>query len=98
VGGTLRFLFGKHSGAMAIEVVLKQHEAELLAEGVTITPELVHLLLNVVKEVREKKALVSQHLDGIRNYYSHLDRLGLTEEDLLAYAIVLGRSLDEASG
>ena len=56
------------------------------------------MLLNVVKEVREKKAIVSQHLDGIRNYYAHLDRLGLTEDDLLAYAIVLGRSLDDASG
>ncbi len=97
VGGSLRFLFGKHSGAMAIEAVLGQHESELRAEGVTITPKLVHLLLNLVKEVREKKALVSQHLDGIRNYYSHLDRLGLNEEDLLAYAVVLGRSLDEAS-
>jgi len=28
----------------------------------------------------------------VRNYYSHLERLGLTEEDLLAYALVLGRS------
>jgi hypothetical protein len=44
-----------------------------------------------VKEVREKKALVSQHLDGVRNYYAHLERLGLTEQDLLAYALVLGR-------
>jgi hypothetical protein len=41
--------------------------------------------------VREKKAMVSQHLDGVRNYYAHLERLGLTEEDLLAYALVLGR-------
>jgi len=28
----------------------------------------------------------------VRNYYSHLERLGLTEEDLLAYALVLGRN------
>ena len=46
------------------------------------TPKLVQLLLRLVKEVREKKAMVSQHLDGVRNYYAHLDRLGLTEEDL----------------
>jgi hypothetical protein len=50
------------------------------------------VLLRLVKEVREKKAMVSQHLDGVRNYYSHLERLGLTEEDLLAYALVLGRN------
>jgi len=47
-----------------------------------------------VKEVREKKAMVSQHLDGVRNYYSHLESLGLTEEDLVAYAMVLGRKSD----
>jgi isopropylmalate/homocitrate/citramalate synthase len=91
VGGQLRFLFGKHSGAMAIEAVLQSHREELHAEGVEITPRLVKLLLDLVKEVREKKALVSQHLDGVRHYYGHLERLGLTEQDLIAYALVLGR-------
>ena len=65
-----------------------------VAQGVKVTPKLVQLLLRLVKEVREKKAIVSQHLDGVRNYYAHLDRLGLTEEDLLAYALVLGRDAD----
>jgi isopropylmalate/homocitrate/citramalate synthase len=96
VGGKLRFLFGKHSGAMAIEAVLSRHKEELAAAGVEVTPRLVQVLLRLVKEVREKKALVSQHLDGVRNYYSHLERLGLTEEDLLAYALVLGRSEKES--
>jgi isopropylmalate/homocitrate/citramalate synthase len=91
VGGHLRFLFGKHSGAMAIEAVLQRHREELSAEGVEVTPALVKLLLDLVKGVREKKALVSQHRDGVRNYYGHLERLGLTEEDLVAYALVLGR-------
>ncbi len=91
VGGQLRFLFGKHSGAMAIEAVLNRHREVLAAEGVEVTPALVQLLLKLVKEVREKKALASPHVDGVRNYYAHLDRLGLTEQDLLAYALVLGR-------
>ena len=34
VGGKLRFLFGKHSGAMAIEAVLSRHQEELAAAGV----------------------------------------------------------------
>jgi isopropylmalate/homocitrate/citramalate synthase len=97
VGGQLRFLFGKHSGAMAIEAVLRSHEAELAEAGVRVTPHLVRVLLNLVKEVREKKAIVSQHLDGVRNYYAHLERLGLTEQDLLAYALVLGREAHDAS-
>lgn len=91
VGGELRFLFGKHSGAAAIEAVLQKHASELGDAGVEITPALVQTLLRLVKEVREKKAIVSQHLDGVKAYYNHLDRLGLTEQDLLAYAIVLGR-------
>jgi isopropylmalate/homocitrate/citramalate synthase len=92
VGGRLRFLFGKHSGAMAIEAVLTRHKEELSAAGVEVTPRLVRVLLRLVKEVRERKALASSHLDGVRNYYAHLERLGLTEEDLLAYALVLGRN------
>ncbi|HEY3122191.1 MAG TPA: hypothetical protein VGL15_16315 [Vicinamibacteria bacterium] len=91
VGGRLKFLFGKHSGAMAIEAVLARHSEELAVAGVQVTPRLVQLLLRLVKEVREKKATASPHLDGIRNYYNHLERLGLTEDDLLAYALVLGR-------
>jgi isopropylmalate/homocitrate/citramalate synthase len=92
VGGQLRFLFGKHSGAMAIEAVLSRHKEELDAEGVQVTPALVQLLLRLVKEVREKKAVSSHHQDGVRNYYGHLERLGLTEEDLVAYALVLGHN------
>lgn len=91
VGGKLRFLFGKHSGALAIEAVLGRHREELAAGGVEVSPQLVQLLLRLVKGVREKKAMVSQHRDGLRNYYGHLDRLGMTEEDLVAYALVLGR-------
>ncbi len=94
VGGQLRFLFGKHSGAMAIDAVLQRHKAELAASGVEVTPTLVHLLLRLVKEIREKKAIVSQQSEGVRAYYAHLDRLGLTEEDLVAYAMVLGRDQD----
>jgi hypothetical protein len=48
----------------------------------------------MVKEIREKKAIVSRHVDGVKAYYAHLDHLGLTEEDLVAYALVLGRNQD----
>lgn len=37
VGGHLRFIFGKHSGAMAIEAVLQRHKDELTAQGVEVT-------------------------------------------------------------
>jgi isopropylmalate/homocitrate/citramalate synthase len=94
VGGRLRFLFGKHSGAMAIEAVLKRHEPELARAGVAVSPRLVQTLLRLVKEVREQRSQASQPDGGVRDYYAHLDRLGLTERDLLTFALVLGR--DEA--
>ncbi|HUG52409.1 MAG TPA: hypothetical protein VMR21_02355 [Vicinamibacteria bacterium] len=91
VGGKLRFLFGKHSGAMAIEAVLARHREELAEAGVEVSPRLVSLLLRLVKEVREQKSAKSSPAGGVRNYYAHLERLGLTEDDLVAYARVLGR-------
>jgi isopropylmalate/homocitrate/citramalate synthase len=91
VGGELRFLFGKHSGAVAIEAVLKTHAAELQRAGIEITPHLVQLLVRLVKEVREQRSSVSPG-GGVRDYYDHLDRLGLTERDLLTFAHVLGKS------
>jgi isopropylmalate/homocitrate/citramalate synthase len=91
VGGELRFLFGKHSGAVAIEAILARHQDWLAAEGVVVTPELVQLLLGMVKELREHRAQTAHHADGIRDYYAHLERLGLTEDDLLSFARVLGR-------
>ena len=94
VGGQLRFLFGKHSGAVAIEAVLKRHEAELSRKGVAVTPRLVHLLVRLVKEVREQQSETAPPAGGVRDYYAHLDRLGLTEQDLLTYALVLGRDAE----
>jgi isopropylmalate/homocitrate/citramalate synthase len=91
VGGELRFLFGKHSGAVAVEAILARHRDALAKEGVEVTPRLVQLLVRLVKELREDRAEVAHHADGIRDYYAHLERLGLTEHDLLAYARVLGR-------
>lgn len=91
VGGTLRFLFGKHSGAQAIDAILTRQRDQLVADGVTVTPELVQILLRLVKELREHRAMSAHHADGIRDYYAHLERLGLTEEDLLSFARVLGR-------
>src|SRR5688572_4559837 len=61
VGGELRFLFGKHSGAVAIEAILSRHKDELERDGVLVTPQLVQLLVRVVKELREDRALVSHH-------------------------------------
>lgn len=94
VGGHLRFLFGKHSGAVAVEAVLKQHEARLNAAGVKINPRLVQTLLRLIKDIRERRAAKGDHADEIRTYYHNLNNLGLTEHDLVSYALVLGHELE----
>jgi isopropylmalate/homocitrate/citramalate synthase len=93
VGGELRFLFGKHSGAVAIEAVLKRNEAKLQRGGVEISPRLVQVLLKLIKDIRERRAQGADHAEVIRQYYSNLNSLGLTEEDLVSYALVLGPEL-----
>ena len=93
VGGQLRFLFGKHSGAVAVEAVLQRNEAKLTRGGVSITPKLVQTLLKLIKDIRERRASQADHADEIRPYYSNLNNLGLTEDDLVSYALVLGPEL-----
>lgn len=93
VGGHLRFLFGKHSGAVAIEAVLKRNEAALTRAGVEITPKLVQTLLKLIKDIRERRAANTDHAEEIRQYYANLNNLGLTEEDLVSYATILGPEL-----
>lgn len=93
VGGQLGFLFGKHSGAVAVEAVLQRNEAKLTRGGVAITPKLVQTLLKLIKDIRERRASSSDHADEIRQYYANLNNLGLTEDDLVSYALVLGPEL-----
>ena len=35
--------------------------------------------------------------DGVKAQYGHLERLGLSEQDLISYPVVLGRELAQAS-
>lgn len=93
VGGELRFLFGKHSGAVAVEAVLQRNGAKLARAGVEITPRLVQTLLKLIKDIRERRASHADHAEEISQYYSSLNNLGLTEEDLVSYALVLGPEL-----
>ncbi|MBK5256006.1 MAG: homoaconitate hydratase [Vicinamibacteria bacterium] len=93
VGGHLRFLFGKHSGTVAVEAVLKKHEETLHGAGVDINAKLVQTLLRLIKDIRERRAAKSDHADEIRAYYQNLNHLGLTEHDLVSYALVLGPEL-----
>ncbi|MCB4756866.1 MAG: hypothetical protein LHV69_07545 [Elusimicrobia bacterium] len=89
VGGKQRFVFGKHSGSVAVEEVLKKHETDLKNAGVTVTPQLVQQLLERVKELREEQIRASQTQSLIHAYYENYYSLGISEEQLLNLALKL---------
>ncbi|OGF50129.1 MAG: hypothetical protein A2044_00445 [Candidatus Firestonebacteria bacterium GWA2_43_8] len=81
VGGKRRFVFGKHSGAGAVEDVLKQNEKLLKAKAIEITDELIMKALKKVKAIRESTA--RDYQDIVDDYYKKYKNLGVSEEQLL---------------
>src|SRR3989339_195620 len=81
VGGKRRFVFGKHSGAGAVEDVLKQNEKLLKSKGIEITDELIMKALKKVKAIRESTA--RDYQDIVDDYYKKYKNLGVSEEQLL---------------
>jgi isopropylmalate/homocitrate/citramalate synthase len=90
VGGTQRFVFGKHSGAAAVEAVLTKNAALLEAHGVVIDPSLVARVLDRVKELREQQINVGHSARAIREFYDNYQRLGIAEAALLELALEIG--------
>ncbi len=87
VGGAHRFIFGKHSGAAAVEHVLKKHLGALKAAGVDLTDDLVKTLVGTVKELREAKLRAGSQERFIDEYYRNWGALGISEEDVLKLAL-----------
>lgn len=87
VGGEHKFVFGKHSGMVAVEAVLNKFRTELEKAGVQITAELVKRLVKEVKDLREKKIGSNDTEEILRSHYQNYNSLGLTEEGLLELAL-----------
>jgi isopropylmalate/homocitrate/citramalate synthase len=92
VGGTMRFVFGKHSGLSVIDSTLRKHEDRLHAAGVTVDSALAKRVLEEVKRVREERARTGHVADLVTQYYDNMARLGLTEDDVIRIAEGLGSS------
>ena len=90
VGGEMRFVFGKHSGLNVIEATLRKHASRLASAGVDPEPALAKRVLDEVKRVREERARTTRTAAMIDQYYENLNRLALTEDDVLAIAESLG--------
>jgi hypothetical protein len=54
----------------------------------------VQVLLDLVKGSARRRRSCPSTGTASRHYYAHLSASGLTEEDLVAYALVLGRRQD----
>src|SRR5690349_1135726 len=82
LGAEINYVYGKHSGALAVEHALRR--ASIRPE-----PELVAKVLAEVKRIREERAERSDFSEFHRQYYDHLNRMGLTAEEVVDIARAL---------
>jgi isopropylmalate/homocitrate/citramalate synthase len=87
VGGTHRFVFGKHSGAGAVEEAFKKHQARLAAQGVEVNDALVTNTLERAKELRARMTENGHAGRTIRQHYDNMAELGISEEGLIELAL-----------
>jgi 2-isopropylmalate synthase len=92
VGGTHRFVFGKHSGAGAVEEVLKRHQNLLLAQGITLTDDLVKQALEKVKEVRASMIQDGHTEKTVQKYYQDYEKLGISESGLVELVLQMKKA------
>ncbi|HLJ84171.1 MAG TPA: hypothetical protein VKT51_08390, partial [Candidatus Eremiobacteraceae bacterium] len=90
VGGEMRFIYGKHSGLSVVEAALHKNEAALRARGVTVDAGLIGRVLEEVKRVREERAQTGRVEEIVDQYYTNMNKLGLTEDDVLRIAESIG--------
>ena len=79
MGAKISYVYGKHSGALVIEHALR-------GAGITPEPKLVGRVLEEVKRIREERAERSDLSEFHRQYYDHLNKLGLTAEEVVDIA------------
>jgi isopropylmalate/homocitrate/citramalate synthase len=82
LGGEVRYVYGKHSGAMVIEHALRE-------AGVRAEPELVARVMEEVKRLREERAEHSDFSDFQRAYYDHLEGMGISADEVVEIAVAL---------
>ena len=82
LGAEVRYVYGKHSGAMVIEHALRQ-------AGIRSEPALVGRVMEEVKRLREERAERSDFSEFQRDYYAHLEGMGVTVEEVAGIAAAL---------
>ncbi len=92
VGGTHRFVFGKHSGAGAVEEVLKKNQGLLRAQGIRVDEDLIKRALEKVKQVREDMAGQGRAGEAVEQYYGNYRGLGISEEGLVELVLQMEKA------
>ncbi len=82
LGAEITYVYGKHSGALVVEHALRH-------AGIRPEPELVAKVLAEVKRIREERAERSDFSEFHRQYYDHLNRMGLTADEVVDIAKAL---------
>ena len=82
LGAEIRYVYGKHSGAMVIEHALRR-------AGIRAEPALVARVIEEVKRLREERAERSDFAEFQRTYYDHLEDMGVTAEEVAGIATAL---------
>ena len=93
-GGQTRFVFGKHSGSAIVNHVLQLHKDELKSENVEITNDLVERVLEEVKMLRERQAVLHRTESLVDSIYEKMEQLGVSEKDVVELAKLLGKDPD----
>jgi len=91
VGAQMSFMFGKHSGLAVIDATLRKHASRLAQTGVRLDDGLSRQVLQEVKRVREERARTGRTADIVQQYYENINRLGLTEDDVVQIAEGIGK-------
>jgi isopropylmalate/homocitrate/citramalate synthase len=82
LGEKVRYVYGKHSGAMVIEHALRQ-------ANIPPEKELVARVIDEVKKLREERAERDSFATVQSAYYEHLAGLGVSQEEVVAIATAL---------
>ncbi len=82
LGAEVRYVYGKHSGAMVIEHALRE-------AGIPADPALVGRVMEEVKRAREERAERSDFTAFQQAYYDHLEGMGVTQAEVAEIARAL---------
>ncbi len=86
LGEQIRYVYGKHSGTVVIEHALT-------AAGIPHDSELVGLVMNEVKRIREERAERSDYTEFVHAYYDHLEGMGVSQAEVVEIATALAGRL-----